>query len=314
MSFCCSQTSMCGPSQRLRVSYALICLLCAQMVLWVILLPGSCRSLWQPSHREFLLSAPEYLEMVNMPSSFFLKYDANPLICFAHVLPTVIWVTILPFQLLPASRVKYTKLHRLAGRVFIFISTLLMVGYSLIRIWRLDYLHDFASTLKLSDATSAFFPSYDPYKLLDFVAVCFFSSAVMAWYKIAIVKSKTAHRRWIMRHVALGLWVAVQRIFFPILVKINEYLPHLSLRDMQLKAAFGDAAVLAIISSILLCEVLIRDIQTMEEKADKQILQVRNTENLRRGVFGNKSKRRGSEFGLKGMFGYILNQLKSAGA
>jgi putative copper export protein len=78
------------------------------------------------------------------------------------------------------------------------------------------------------------------------MGVYFFGSAVYS-LKLAIDRKFWDHQKWIIRHIASGLWVAVQR--FLLATVFSAMFPKPVSRHIQ-RESFGAAATMGIIISI----------------------------------------------------------------
>ena len=118
--------------------YAAVVGLCIMMVFWVLFIPGSCAPF------RAMLAEKVMAKQTIVPPSLIGKYAGHPMVCFTHVLPAAAWSALIPFQLHPASRSEFPRLHRIAGRVFLFLSALVLIGYALIQSRGLGFhRHDF---------------------------------------------------------------------------------------------------------------------------------------------------------------------------
>jgi hypothetical protein len=91
--------------------------------------------------------------------------------------------------------------------------------------------------------------------VLLIMTLYFISTAAIAWKKAAIDHDFMSHQNWIIRHVASGLWIAVQRVLlFCLFVPIHqEPVP----REVQLRT-FGQAAQIGWLVSVITGEYTIR--------------------------------------------------------
>jgi len=222
-----------------RSFYALCSLLALHMIVWILFMPGACHLLWNSGRQEFL----EGMKITQVPLSLLTKYRDQHLICFTHVFPGVLWCTAIIIQLNKKIRTQYPLLHQGVGVVFFTISLLMMAGYYAIENRGLIYYkHDFRN-ISAHDASSHLFPAHEP--SLASAAILFLVTGLVAFVSI-LLQDRVSHRRWVFRHIVLGLWVSLQRVFVIILPIIVDLLG-MDHRDPRVqKANFGDAGVFAI--------------------------------------------------------------------
>ena len=79
----------------------------------------------------------------------------------------------------------------------------------------------------------------------------FVGTAAMAWKKVAIDRSFGKHQDWMIRHVASGMWVGIQRVLLA-LVYIPMYEPPVP-REVQ-RDSFGQAGQIGWFVSIAVGE------------------------------------------------------------
>jgi hypothetical protein len=199
------------------------------MVFWILIFPSSWLVGRSSLHDDLLYKS---MKEPNQVTSIELitKYKGHSAVHFSHTLPGAIWAAAIPFQLHPTLRKQYRKFHRVVGYVFIATSILMMVGVGIILKRGLLYEESFTdlSPLKISTAPG-----------IVFMGVWFLVTAITATLQ-ARAKKFASHQRFIIRHVASGIWVALQRLF--LLTVFNR--PPFT--RMQQRAVFGDAAFLAI--------------------------------------------------------------------
>jgi hypothetical protein len=80
------------------------------------------------------------------------------------------------------------------------------------------------------------------------LAVYFSLSALLAWY-YAVLCRFDRHRDWMIRHIASGLWVALQRLYVVVLRRARD--------PAHQRAAFYDGAIVSVVFSLALAEVII---------------------------------------------------------
>eukprot|EP00931_Biecheleriopsis_adriatica_P118664 TRINITY_DN94010_c0_g1_i1.p1 TRINITY_DN94010_c0_g1~~TRINITY_DN94010_c0_g1_i1.p1 ORF type:complete len:354 (+),score=52.74 TRINITY_DN94010_c0_g1_i1:52-1113(+) len=206
--------------------YAAIVASAVFMFLWVFFLPGSAwigsdveRDAWVKQTYE------QYFEFF-APSSIILKYKSlGPLVELTHALPGAVWALLAPLQLSPPVReVQGGLLHRALGRLMLLAAGVLMCGYALIDANSLYAdVSDFAGHGGgIADSLDAFNSqslagALPPFNLggVRFLAAWFVFTGVMTFSTVQSNKPDfSSHRHWALRHIAVGLWVAMQRPLF----------------------------------------------------------------------------------------------------
>ena len=190
----------------LRLIYKFTTLLSIFMILWILLLPGtafhSSNTNWRDKIRSKMSS-----EYVPLPKALNTKYQNQTSVQLTHILPAVIWVACIPFQFHKGFRKDYKTLHRIMGRVFMYDSFIIMFGFGLIVYKKLTFEH-------YLDVELVKLPNLD-ITVTDFclglVMLAFVGCAVKA-VSAAKQKKFMEHQYWMIRHVALGLWVSLQRV------------------------------------------------------------------------------------------------------
>eukprot|EP00931_Biecheleriopsis_adriatica_P115350 TRINITY_DN91154_c0_g1_i1.p1 TRINITY_DN91154_c0_g1~~TRINITY_DN91154_c0_g1_i1.p1 ORF type:complete len:402 (+),score=41.37 TRINITY_DN91154_c0_g1_i1:48-1253(+) len=194
------------------------------MAVWIFLVPGSVWTGSSPEHDEIVRKS-YHGEMI-APVSLILKYNVlGQLPGITHALPGAIWAMLATAQVNPAVRnVSGGALHRSAGRMMLAAAAILMVGYAIIDA---NDLHaesvDFDSHGgALAGAVGSFskvslggiLPSFNV-SCLRLLAFWFIFTAMQTWSAIRGPRRDVeAHRRWALRHIAAGMWVAGQRVLF----------------------------------------------------------------------------------------------------
>lgn len=183
------------------------------MVVWIMFVPASWLIGRSWFHREVVLP---YLERQNFffvaaATSTITKFQDHSLVHFTHLIPSAIWSGIVPFQLHPTWRNQNRKLHRVLGYLFFASCFPVTAGVFIILHRKLTYEH--------------FFPDLEPNPLLVYqdyflgsIAIWFLITAIQA-VRMARAKKILDHKKWMYRHVASGIWIAVQRIIlYPIVI------------------------------------------------------------------------------------------------
>eukprot|EP00466_Bigelowiella_natans_P013156 jgi/Bigna1/37556/e_gw1.20.86.1 len=257
---------------RLRVWYAALTGLCSMMIMWIIFMPGSCRHQLGISKSPLVTAADnsEFQEECEIrsgvPTTIISKYVNHRFVCYTHILPAALWSLLIPFQFHPASSSsqRLRVVHRITGKIFLAISTLIIIG-----LWQLEarglshYKYDFPE-FQPSESASLFLPNHIPSEALP-AALVFIWTGIQALYAIVsfricgFVKRRDvySHQRWIARHAICGLGVALQRLCLFALVtciKIYHGSARYKLPRGTSKAIFGDASVIAMLIGAFACE------------------------------------------------------------
>lgn len=214
-----------------------VTLLCVMMILVVLLgaWVGTLQQQWLAAAEEDLHAAHsgrwwrrrrELDEAVRhmrenaliVPPTVVLKHHAYPAILCSHHLGALLWSATVPLQLsLGLNRPRALRRHRLLGRVALLGTALLAVGTMLIIARGLHARHDFEA------AFPGAVPAMDMrmFRWVDEYAL----PAALVWFVVTGFQAGAAarrralqrHRAWAMRHVASGIFVAVQRMLIPLL-------------------------------------------------------------------------------------------------
>ena len=211
------------------------------MFVWIMVIPGGFRfgfSSLAASHKVFWHELNlKHFNGEALPPTINTKYIAHPDIVFLHTIPAAAWALLVPLQLLDAARQRLPVLHRMAGYLLLgVLAPLIATGSALILLRGLDISSDYPSDipgpiseLGLSPACwSWLWPwirgpgerdgqdSWWPYHaLIGLLAVRFLAFAVKALLA-ARRRDFQEHRRSVIRHVASGLSVAVQRLYLAV--------------------------------------------------------------------------------------------------
>lgn len=246
----------------LMALYIALCGLCVMMVSWILVMPGSWM-LGNPFVPERLSKFTEDLFRKNVdegkvpvPPSLVFKYKGHTLVQMLHILPAAIWSAIIPFQLHPDARKMYRGAHKVSGYIFAFMSVCIFLGIGVIDQRGLYYhLVDFPG-IPHNEHESEFGLSHHV-EFFKIVALWFFFTIVVAVYK-ATKRQYAAHQRFILRHIAAGIWVAVQRLYFLARNK-ND-------RPGQ-KETFGDGAFIGLAITVAAAELGIFCIELSKAKS-----------------------------------------------
>lgn len=231
-----------SPQGLLKVLYIITTCLSIFMVVWILVFPSSWLVGFSQSHDDLFLKVSRSFENKISPQVV-LKYGGHPAIQFSHILPSAFWAGSIPFQLHPGLRKKYKTIHRRIGYIFLGTCLLMALGIFLIIDRKLNFEYDY--------------PEAPPSSQLDrilFKVSIFLSTSWFLWTAImAVLRARSkdfhSHKKYIYRHVASGIWVAIQRII------INLSGPKKDSEHMR--ESFSDAGTKGLILSISLGEVAV---------------------------------------------------------
>lgn len=189
-------------NDRLKRMYQGTTFLCSMMVVWVLWMPGSWLVGRSKLHDELLGAFMEQnMKTGIVPAEVISKYEGHSAIHFTHLLPAAVWSAMIPFQLHRDFRNDHPTMHRYMGYAFFGSSILVALGV-LIILHRDLYFEKFFTDLPPLPFTS------EPTMLLNTLG--FVACAVMS-LNLARSRKFFEHQLWVMRHIAFGLWVAMQR-------------------------------------------------------------------------------------------------------
>eukprot|EP00752_Nemacystus_decipiens_P002559 g2400.t1 len=124
-----------------------------------------------------------------------LEYARSPAGRLMHILPAGLWSVIAPLQLSPTLRARHPAAHRRLGRLFMFMSASIAIG---------------VFPLIVSGASSFRRSAFVDGSMFAFAAY-FLGTGLLA-VQCARRKRFSDHRVWILRHVAMGYSVHLQRL------------------------------------------------------------------------------------------------------
>lgn len=225
------------------------------MVIWILVVPSSWLLGYWNWHDRMVLSSLPYDGIV-APSTL-SKMSGQTAVQFTHILPGAFWVGVIPFQLHSEWRKKYRSAHRYTGYLFLLTSISIMVGVFLIWKRNLMYHHFFDDLPPMAQSV--------PLQMC-LISIWFVVTAGMA-LQTARRRKFQEHQRWIQRHVASGMWVALQRVILMVVMS-NIYPQPVS--RMRQRANFGNATGIAIVVCCTLCEYCIY-LQSKLEKEKQEV-------------------------------------------
>ncbi len=247
-----------------RIAYVILSLLCAMMVGWILGLPGSWRAGWKWHddlinvwYNRTLKRAGNFPTPLNLVT----KYKGHTVAQLCHILPGALWAGIIPFQLHPSARKKFRRWHRLGGYIFVFVAYLMTVGFIYIDCNALIYMHsDFPGIPPYEHTT--WLPVHVPHEPVFRVVGGWFAFTISIAAYYATQKKFETHRRWILRHVGAGIWIAVQRL---VVIIVNAKTPE------GQKKTFGDGAFLGVLLTSAAAEVAVWGYETKKRIKRKYI-------------------------------------------
>lgn len=124
-----------------------------------------------------------------------MHYVKHALLISFHIIPGFLFLALGPLQFMASVRVRWPKLHRLSGRIFVVSGYLMAISAIIINV------------------------SFPPFGgVFKSIAVYVFSIAQIVTLSIAfqsILRRNIArHRTWMIRAFAIGLAISTMRIFF----------------------------------------------------------------------------------------------------
>ena len=228
---------------QLRLLYGLTVFLCLFMIIWILIFPANVFIGRSQSHEERVqpwLDPPQAIH-----KEAYTKYVDHPLVQVTHILPSVLWSALIPLQLHNGFRKANLKWHKLAG--YTFFACVGLVAFGLLLIFQRDL--TFEKTFEdLPD------PALIPTTItIPMLGVYYVFSAACAWYWIAgsSQQSFRRHQRWMIRHVASGIWVALQRI---LMLTVYTLMFPIPVSRYNQKRIFGDAGVIGVLIAFALGE------------------------------------------------------------
>jgi hypothetical protein len=198
----------------LKQLYIVTSALSIMMVFWILISPSSWLVGRSQLHDAILF---HFIDPHGpTPPQVFQKYAGHTAVHLTHILPGAIWAGLVPIQLHPTLRKTRPRLHRLSG--YVFILTSLSMGAGVFLILQRDLLFENYFDV-VDDKTPDMFPSKC---FLGLFAVYFMGTALAALHS-ARDRRFAAHQKWIIRHIASGIWIAVQRVLLSTVVQALYY-------------------------------------------------------------------------------------------
>ena len=192
---------------KLKYIYITTTCLCLFMLTWILLAPGAVFANSQkPGWRTKQISHMDE-RMSHFPPKLITKYEGETLVAYTHIFPAAVWVAAIPLQFHPLIRRKYRNTHRQIGRIFVYLSFLMMIGFGIILYRGLSYEN-------YLEGKEPFTIPGTSLRTID-VALCMLAASFLYCVIVAVnfAKAKEFHQHqyWMIRHCSLGMWVVVQR-------------------------------------------------------------------------------------------------------
>lgn len=270
-SICTSSSSNGIPSKKkpdkspaLIVVYALVTGLCVFMVGWILIFPASVLHEHSEYHRKLL----DYFYFVNQERGngdgvtspeLMTKYRGEHWVQCLHILPGALWAALIPGQMHSTFRKNYRYLHKVLGYVFAGTAFVMGVGVAVIVHKGLLY--------------ENFYPDLEPLPLskapfLLALTVYFVGTMAASIYQAAIRRDFHRHRMWIVRHVAAGLWIALQRVLLGTVYNRPPFTREQQ-RDVFGTAAFTAVAITLVTGEFTVHLLNLQQAEKMRRKAAK---------------------------------------------
>jgi hypothetical protein len=219
--------------------YYITTALCVFMVVWILIFPASAfqeHSAW----RRQLFGTVVHADS-STPPEIVTKYAGHYLVHATHILPGAVWAALIPLQLHPGIRHRFPTWHRWSGRVFLVTALVMAYGVWLILQRRLGFKH-FFDDIGDDDPSSFTEPGL-------LALTFYFVATVCGAVYYARLGRYADHRCYMIRHIASGIWIAIQRIILttilPILRLGGPFTRH------EQRSNFGSSAILAMAITFL---------------------------------------------------------------
>jgi len=189
------------------------------------------------------------------PKNLIFKYAKHRVVQFTHVLPSAVWSLAVPLQLYPGLRKSYPRLHRVSGYMFTVSALVMMVGLAVIDYRGLYYFKTDFPTIPEHEYMTRWpgILGKIPHREIFLGLGVWFTVTLL--YSICKAQQKrfNQHRAFVYRHIAAGIWVAVQRIYvgFMATFVMKENTPE------EQKMNFGDGAIAGALLTMCLAEVAV---------------------------------------------------------
>jgi hypothetical protein len=239
----------------INLLYGITTMLCLFMSVWIFVTPASYLLGFESTRDKHMNHLQQlWAKPLPPPTPFHTlgKYDGESIVLLTHVLPAGTWASLAPLQLLSGPRQRWPYIHRALGYIFALCSALVSLGLLFIHLHGLSFLQE--DTLIASRIGISHIPSL---LVVSGVLSLFFFFSMVRAVQLARQKRFCEHRAWIIRHLGSGIWVALQRIY---LMLVNAQSP------VAQRAAFSDGAVLSVLLTMTVAEVLARQLEGGKDK------------------------------------------------
>jgi uncharacterized membrane protein len=232
------------------------------MIIWILVLPSSAL---QDYHGPFASSLEKMRSITTteneynfLPLNLITKYKGHIAVHLTHTLPAAIWAAIIPFQIHPGIRRSNRYLHRILGYIFLVVCISIAIGV-LIILRRGLLFENFMNNREGTNSSKKQTPA------LLLMITFWYLWTVKEAIKEAKRKNFDRHQKWIIRHIASGLWVAIQRllivIVMPVLNSNQFFIVNAQLVQRHL---FGKAAMIGMTITVLVSEFAIIKIDELK--------------------------------------------------
>jgi uncharacterized membrane protein len=254
----------------LALLYMAMTYCCIAMVVWILIVPGSWLIGRTHFHTNIWLPLMERLPATRyIPTHLFTKYQGHTAVHVTHMLPSAVWSALLPFQVHPTWRNRHRQLHRIMGYLFLVSCFLIALGVGVIVQRKLIFVHSFPDT-NYPAPQHRVVPDIHEVTVL-FLALYFILSVIQA-IRMARAGHIPLHQRWMIRHVASGIWVAVQRFgVIPLYSSIASFLWYPNSDDVVVpswyqRKLFGDSSLIAVLVTFVLGEYAVYQIESQQRR------------------------------------------------
>jgi hypothetical protein len=234
--------------------YAIVTILCIFMMGWILVFPSA---LWYEHSTIHRTLVELWFESVSSTSAgvnrgvgpvspdLITKYQGQYLVQLLHIFPGACWSALVPLQLNTKFRHDHRALHKVLGYAFVATASFVGMGVFVI-IWRgLFYENFFHDIPPLTYSSS-------PGILL--LTIYYLGTIFRAFYFVTLKSPSDYHQHsvWIVRHVAAGIWIAIQRILL-----VSPLYNQSPMTRIQQRNIFGHSATVSLIVTILFGEILV---------------------------------------------------------
>ena len=226
-------------TQHLRLLYVAVSYLSMQMVVWILVTPATWLFGHSSFHTHHATTFFQHLDNTQNigPAHFMTKFIGQHLIQATHILPSAVWTAIVPFQLNTHFRKRYPQTHKRMGYVFLVCSVLNAVGVLLILGSKDQLLFD-NFILDLPGVP------YSNKGTVMGITLWFSYTALRAWHAVLWRRNIPQHQRWMLRHVASGIWTSLIRF---LLMTVAQWMfPSPTTPSLQ-RAVFGDISKISFV-------------------------------------------------------------------